>query len=151
MRGSFANRRLLALAMMLLFLMASANAEASQAKPFAEEHVVLQISDGSPQRQTLVLNVASNLIKHYGPETVEVEIVAFGPGLRLLLADNSNRERIARLAEMGVRFAACSNTFAKFTSKLGQEPRLNPHARKVPAGVVRIVELRNQGYHHIKP
>ena len=53
-------------------------------KPFAEERIVLQISDPNPFKQTLVLNVASNLIKHYGQDKVDVEIVAFGPGLRLM-------------------------------------------------------------------
>ena len=41
---------------------------AEEDKPFAEEKIVLQISDPNPFKQTLVLNVASNLIKHYGPD-----------------------------------------------------------------------------------
>ena len=53
---------------------------------FAEKHVVLQISDAS--RQTLVMNVANNLLKHYGPDKIAVEIVAFGPGLKMLFANN---------------------------------------------------------------
>jgi ABC-type proline/glycine betaine transport system substrate-binding protein len=53
---------------------------AAEDKPFAEQKVVLQISDADPTKQTLVLNVASNLIKAYGPDKVDVEIVAFRPG-----------------------------------------------------------------------
>lgn len=118
---------------------------------FAEVKIVLQISDFEPRKQTLVLNVANNLIKHYGPDLVAIEIVAFGPGLRLLLAENSNRDRIAGLAGQGVRFAACDNTMRKFTKDLGEEPPLNPHAVRVSAGVVRIVDLVGQGYLLIKP
>ncbi|HFE47859.1 MAG TPA: hypothetical protein ENJ21_00935, partial [Chromatiaceae bacterium] len=44
-------------------------------KPFAEQRIVLQISDPIPMKQTLVLNVANNLIKHYGVDKVDVEIV----------------------------------------------------------------------------
>ncbi len=39
-----------------------------EGKPFAEKHVVLQISDMDPSKQTLVLNVANNVLKHYGPD-----------------------------------------------------------------------------------
>jgi hypothetical protein len=120
-------------------------------KPFAEKKVVLQISDPDPTKQTQILNVASNLIKYYGPDMVDVEIVAFGPGLRLLFADNANDDRIGGLADNGVRFAACSNTMQKVTKSLGYAPTLNGHAKLVDAGVVRIVELVSQGYILIKP
>ena len=120
-------------------------------KPFAEKHVVLQISNSDVQKQTHVLNVASNLLKHYGPDKIEIEIVAFGPGLRLLLKDNSNTGRIAGLSDTGVRFAACNNTLTAFTRLLGAEPELNNNAVHVNAGVVRIMDLVDQGYMLVKP
>ena len=127
------------------------SAHAAEEKPFAEKKVVLQISDADPSKQTLVLNVASNLIKFYGPDKVDVEIVAFGPGLRLMFADNDNAERIDGLDKNGVRFAACNNTIAKMTKLLGEEPVLNSHAVHVDAGVVRILDLVAQGYTLVKP
>ncbi len=137
----------------LLFLALSAGAPAEEEsdKPFAEKHVVLQISDPNPFKQTLVLNVANNLLRHYGQDRIDIEIVAFGPGLRLLLADNANVNRIEGLSSQGVRFAACSNTIRAFTKKLGKEPELNPHAVRVSAGVVRILDLVAKGYVLIKP
>ncbi len=121
-------------------------------KPFAEKKIVLQISDEDAYKQTLVLNVASNLIKFYGPDKVDVEIVAFGPGLRLLFNENSNNKRIDRLSQdSGVRFSACQNTMSKMTKVLGHEPKLLPDAKPVPAGVVRIIELVEAGYILIKP
>ncbi len=126
--------------------------QAAEDKPFAEKKVVLQISDEDSYKQTLVLNVASNLIKHYGPDKVDVEVVAFGPGLRLLFADNSNAGRIDGLSSSsGVRFSACSNTLSKFTKLLGSEPALNSNATRVSAGVVRIIDLVDQGYTLVKP
>ncbi|UCB53766.1 MAG: hypothetical protein JSW45_07250 [Thiotrichales bacterium] len=124
---------------------------ASEDKPFAEHKVVLQISDADPTKQTLVLNVASNLIKAYGPDKVDVEIVAFGPGLRLMFDDNHNKGRISGLTGSGVRFAACGNTLKKVSKKLGKTPALNSNASQVPAGVVRIIELVNQDYILVKP
>ncbi len=140
----------------LLLLLASlcigfTSAWATEAKPFAEKFVVLQISDPDPFKQTQVLNVANNLLKHYGPDRVDVEIVAFGPGLRLLQAGNDNITRIDGLADQGVRFSACENTIASFTKNLGKPPELTPHAVRVSAGVVRIMDLVGQGYILIKP
>ena len=121
------------------------------AKPFAEQKVVLQISDPDPFKQTLVLNVASNLIKHYGPDKVDIEIVAFGPGLRLLFKNNSNTSRIDGLNDNGVLFSACQNTMNHMTSLLGEKPELHSSAKTVSAGVVRIIDLQNKGYKLIKP
>ncbi|HHC71644.1 MAG TPA: hypothetical protein ENK54_02010 [Thiotrichales bacterium] len=119
--------------------------------PFAEVKVVLQISDPNPFKQTLVLNVANNLLKAYGPDKVDVEIVAFGPGLRLMFADNVNKGRIASLASNGVSFSACSNTMRNMGKKLGHPPELTENAKVVPAGVVRIIDLVKQGYVLVKP
>lgn len=124
---------------------------ASDSKPFAEEKVVLQISDPNPFKQTLVLNVANNLVKHYGPDKVDVEIVAFGPGLRLLFKDNANSGRIDGLTGNGVRFAACNNTITNMTKLLGEKPELHKNATPVSAGVVRIIDLQNKGYKLVKP
>ena len=139
----------------VLLLMAVSNSYQIQAaeedKPFAEERIVLQISDPDPFKQTLVLNVANNLIKHYGQDKVDVEIVAFGPGLRLLFKDNVNTGRIQGLTSNGVKFSACKNTIANMTKKLGHAPELNSNAVPVSAGVVRIIELENQGFKLIKP
>lgn len=145
--------RLLAAALLCLSLVSPGlyAAPAIPDKPFAEAKVVLQISDSDPFKQTLVLNVANNLIKHYGPDKVDVEIVAFGPGLRLLFDDNVNKGRIESLTGSGVRFAACSNTIRAMSKILEHEPVLNSHAARVDAGVVRIVELTGAGYTLVKP
>ena len=119
---------------------------------FAEKHIVLQISDGNPKRQTLVLNVANNLIKHYGPDKIAIEIVAFGPGLKLLFANNEvSVPRIDGLTSNGVKFSACMNTIAAIKRKTGKEPKINKHATKVSAGVVRIIDLVGKYYTLIKP
>ncbi|HEB55044.1 MAG TPA: hypothetical protein ENI98_01815 [Gammaproteobacteria bacterium] len=145
-------KKLLTLCLFLSALATGFSAQASEEdKPFADERIVLQISDSDPFKQTLVLNVATNLIKYYGQDKVDIEIVAFGPGLRLLFKDNVNTGRIQGLAGSGVKFAACKNTIGAVTKKLGHAPELNPNAVPVSAGVVRIIELENQGFKLIKP
>lgn len=144
--------RTLAFTAALLVLASGVHAADPEGKPFATHKVVLQMSDGDPARQTLVLNVANNLINYYGADKVDVEIVAFGPGLSLLFADNPNTARIDSLADgSGVRFAACNNTIAAVTRMRGQEPELTPQATRVDAGVVQIMNLAAAGYQLIKP
>lgn len=145
-------RALKQLSLLVILLLGATSVYGSpENKPFAEERIVLQISDSDPFKQTLVLNVANNLIKHYGTDKVDIEIVAFGPGLRLLFKDNDNAGRINGLTNNGVAFAACKNTMANMGKLIGHEPYLHSSAQTVPAGVVRIIELQNQGYKLIKP
>lgn len=139
------------LAALLMLGLSLGAATANAAGDFAEQKIVLQISDPNPFKQTLVLNVANNLLKYYGPDRVALEIVAFGPGLRLLFEENNNKGRIKSLVDNGVRFSACKNTIRNMGKKLGHPPALNPVAKKVDAGVVRIVELMDKGYKLIKP
>lgn len=116
-----------------------------------ENKVALQISDGGPEKQELLLNVANNVLKAYGPDNVKLEIVAFGPGLRLLFADNAHKDRIQSLAATGVRFSACQNTIKGMTKTLGKAPTINKDAQIVPAGIIRLVDLSAQGYVVVRP
>jgi len=124
---------------------------AQEEKPFAEHKFVLQISDMDPAKQTLVLNVAGNILKAYGQDQADVEIVAFGPGLRLLFQENSNSDRIDGLVGSGVRFFACENTINNMSRTLGEPIKVNSHASSGKGGIVRIKELTDQGYLLVKP
>lgn len=113
--------------------------------------IVLQISDGAPATQTQVLSVADNLLSAYGPGNVKLEIVAFGPGLRLLFDDNANKFRVQSLAASDVRFSACQATIKGMTKTLGYPPKLVKDAVPVSGGIVRIVDLTSEGYLNIRP
>lgn len=112
--------------------------------------VVLQLTDGTPQKHALVLNVATNLMNSYGKDT-KVEIVAFGPGLPLMLVSSPETGRVKALAERGVRFSACRNTMKKLKKVSGKEPPLTKYAVEVQGGAQRIIELVEQGYILIRP
>ncbi|MDH3351453.1 MAG: hypothetical protein OEM51_07880 [Gammaproteobacteria bacterium] len=121
-------------------------------KPFAEAHIVLQLADGDAESQSRVLSVANNLIKHYGgPDFVDIEIVAYGPGIALLYLDNPNRDRIASLQTSAVRFVSCLNTLDTIERTTGERPEVIPEAIPVQTGVARIVERAQQGFVVIRP
>lgn len=135
-----------------LFMMSVATpALSADEATFADYKYVLQISDMDPSKQVLILNNAANLLEAYPPGAVSIEIVAYGPGLRLLFAENANAQRIDSLAQSGVKFSACGVTLKGMTKQLGYEPKLNPDAKVVSGGVVRIGDLVRKGYVYIRP
>ena len=133
----------------------AANQEAIEAvggSTLAQEHLVLQITESDLQRQNLVLNVANNVMKaRGGPDQIDVEVVAFGPGISMLFAQNTHADRIQSLADQGVRFSACKNSIAGATRKLGKEPEMNADAQPVGAGIARILDLVDAGYVLVRP
>jgi intracellular sulfur oxidation DsrE/DsrF family protein len=139
------------LVMTSFFMMLAAPAVSAAEATFADYKYVLHISDLDPSKQELILNNASNLLAAYPPGAVEIEIVAYGPGLRLLYEVNANAKRVDSLSQSGVKFAACGVTVKGHTALLGYEPKLNPVAKVVPGGIVRIGELVKQGYIYVKP
>lgn len=145
----FFRSALLVMSSLLFFSAATPALSADQS--LAEYKYVLHISDMDPSKQELILNNARNLLDAYPPGGVEVEIVAYGPGLRLMFAENVNAQRLDSLAQSGVKFTACGNTLKGMAKLLGEEPKLNPVAGVVPGGIVRIGELVKQGYIYVKP
>jgi len=121
-------------------------------KPFAEAHVILQISDADEYKQTSVLNVANLLIKHYGgPERVDIEIIAFSKGVALYKKNNPLTPRINSLMNNDVRFVVCKNTLDTLTRVNKQAPEIIPGLIYVQTGVAHIIEKVQQGYTLIRP
>jgi intracellular sulfur oxidation DsrE/DsrF family protein len=118
--------------------------------PFAEQYLTLQLSDREPGKQALVLSVANNLLKAYGPDKIAIEIVAFGPGIDLLRAESPNRERVDSLVSQGVQFDICMNTVDTLERE-GKHVNINPKAVKVQVGVARILTLTKNGYTLVRP
>lgn len=139
------------LAMLLLVFSPGTPAQESD-KPFAEAHVVLQLADGDAQTQARTLSVANNLIKHYGgPDFIDIEIVAYGPGISLLYPDNANRERVSSLMANDVRFVGCTNTLDTIERSTGERPELIADVVLVKTGVARLIERAQQDYVVIRP
>ncbi len=119
-------------------------------KPFAEKHIILQLSD--QDNEAVVLDTANNLIKNYGgPDMIDIEIVTFGKGVRLMYADSGHEVRIASLVENGVRFYVCQNTLDTMERTSGDSPQINPAAIRVQAGVAHIIDRVDDGYILIRP
>lgn len=113
--------------------------------------VVIQVSTDDVKQQKIALNNAVNLQKLYGIDNIEIEIVAYGPGLGIMTAASSEASRVKSLAMQNITFSACENTMAKITKKTGKAPVLTEGVQKVKAGVARIIELQEENYSYIRP
>lgn len=120
-------------------------------QPYAQYKMVIQVSEDDPYVWNLALNNAQNVLDYMGQEKVQIVIVTYGPGLRMLLKDSPVAERIASQDAEGIEFDACHNTMMGMAKKLGHLPELVPQAVIVPAGVVRIMQLEHAGFAYIKP
>lgn len=132
-------------------LAAAAADGAAADKPFADHHLVLQLSDDGAKKQALVISVAYNLLKFYGPDRIAIEVVTFGPGTALVRADSPNRKLVDSLVAQGVRFDVCMNTVETIERETGHHVPLNPKAKPVEAGVAQILALTEKGYTLVRP
>jgi intracellular sulfur oxidation DsrE/DsrF family protein len=131
------------------------SAIAADTKP---HRVTIQIDQNDPQVMNLVLNNATNVIEHYRTknEDVDIDVVAYGPGLHMLRSDTSPvQDRIKRLKDMvfpgKIQFSACNNTRQGMEKTEGHEIPILPDATIVPSGVVHLMELQEQGWSYVRP
>jgi intracellular sulfur oxidation DsrE/DsrF family protein len=119
--------------------------------------IAIQVDQNDPQIMNMVLNNATNVIEYYRgkSEDVDVEIVAYGPGMHMLRADTSPvQDRIKHLKELvsgKIQFSACNNTKQGMEKAEGHAISIVPEATIVPSGVVRLMELQEQGWSYVRP
>ena len=89
--------------------------------------VAIQVDQNDPAVMNLALNNATNVVEFYRGrrERVDVDIVAYGPGLNMLRADTSPvADRIRSLKDVAfpdtVRFSACNVTKEGMEKKEGK-------------------------------
>jgi intracellular sulfur oxidation DsrE/DsrF family protein len=138
------------MALFALLVVAAATvapAHAQQAAP-ARSKVVLQVSDADAARWNTALNNAENIQADLGAANVDVEIVAYGPGIGMLKVDSVVGNRIDEALAAGVKVLACENTMRK--QKLTHADMLGKIGY-VSSGVVEIMQRQQQGWAYIRP
>lgn len=145
-------RRLLLTGVLLLAVYPAAAAD-------KVHRLVLQISDNSPEKMNTVLGNASNVARYYAGkgEKFEIRVVAYSGGLNMLRTDKSPvLERIKEVRKdiPTLQFEACNNSIEGMAKAEGKKPSEIPlvdGARIVPAGVVELMELNEQGWTIVRP
>jgi intracellular sulfur oxidation DsrE/DsrF family protein len=114
----------------------------------AKHHLVLQVSDNDPGKWNLALNNAENVQEAFGKDNVDVEIVAYGPGLNMLKADSKVAARLSKALDDNVALLACATTMRK--TKVTQAD-LAGGTKVVPGGIVHIMQRQKEGWNYVRP
>lgn len=142
---------LLAIAVALIFA-----APAIAADNAKTHRIAIQVDQNDPALMNLVLNNVSNLMEYYHSkgEQAQIEVVAYGPGLNMFRDDKSPvKERLAEAKKEipGIVYSMCGNAKAAAEKREGHEVVPIEGVGVVPAGIVRVAELEEQGWVYIRP
>jgi intracellular sulfur oxidation DsrE/DsrF family protein len=124
------------------------------AAPFAvqaqagKQRVVIQVSDAEPGKWRLALNNARNVQQELGAQNVEIEIVAYGPGIGMLKLESEVGNGVSQAMAEGVKVVACENTMRN--QKMKRED-MQARIGYVNAGVVEIMEKQRAGWAYLRP
>ncbi len=115
-------------------------------------------------RWEIALGNIANLLKAAGEDDVEIVLVANGDGVNGYVAHGRNgpkkgacsidmdmTDRISTmtaLSKKGISFLACRNALAAQNISLDDLPQF---VTVVPAGMVQLIKLQDQGFAYIKP
>ena len=136
------------LAALLLPVALGLNPAFAQSAAGAKNRLVVQVSDADPAKWNLALNNAKNVQTDLGNANVDIEIVAYGPGIGMLKAESVVGNRIGEALGTGVKVVACENTM--HAQKLQKSDMLNGIGY-VGAGVVEIMQKQQQGWAYLRP
>lgn len=129
-------------------LMMGALALPTAAQAADKAKLVVQVSDANPATWNLALNNIKNVQKDLGKDNVDLELVAYGPGIGMLKAESEVANRIDEAVDSGVQVMACENTMRG--QKLSKAD-MNAKIGYVKAGVVEILQRQQQGYAYLRP
>lgn len=109
--------------------------------------IVFAVSSPDENDWKMAAHNIPHLISGFQPDPVEVEVVAFGPGIAMLKKDSAVREEIEQMQKQGVHFEACENSMRASHLQIAD---LAPGVGTVPSGIVEIVRKQEQGWSYIK-
>jgi intracellular sulfur oxidation DsrE/DsrF family protein len=113
----------------------------------AKNRALFSVTENDPARWNLVLNNVRAIREGVGSEGIEIEIVAYGPGVAMLKSDSSVKQRIDEAMKAGAKVNACQNTMKGM--KLSPSDMLS-EIGYVPSGVVEVMRKQQQGWAYIR-
>jgi len=122
--------------------------KATPANASQKQKLVVQVSDSDPKKWNLALNNMKNVQDALGKDKVEIELVAYGPGIDMLKLESAAGNRINDAVASGVKLVACETTMD--AQKLTKADMLKSISY-VPAGVIELMQKQQQGYAYIRP
>lgn len=95
----------------------------------------------------LTIGNIRNLLAAFPPNSTDVEVVTYGPGLNMVKKSSSVGADVQALQLVHVRFVACEHTMQAQHVTLAD---LLKDLETVPSGVVEVITRQEQGWSYIK-
>ena len=124
---------------------------ASEDEDFKIHKIVIQMNTRNPEIQAEVISNIVNTSKYFGIDNIQIELVAYGPGIYFLTKQSKYRKRIESLMLQDVVFSACADTLKTIKRVKGIDLDLIDDVVVVKNGVPRIMLLQEQGYSYLSP
>jgi intracellular sulfur oxidation DsrE/DsrF family protein len=120
--------------------------------------VTIQVDQNDSAVMNLALNNVTNIMDAYKAkgEDVQIELVAYGPGLNMFRDDTSPvKDRLKQISALSfpsrIKFSACNITKEGMEKREGHPITIVPEASLVPSGAIRLLELQENGWSYLKP
>jgi uncharacterized protein len=137
-------KRTVTLSVLLLCIFVTSGGAFAQGKT---HHVIFAVTSGDQVDWELSLANMRNLLKGFGSDPYEVELVAFGPGIMILKSNSAVAKDIKAMQDKKVQFMACENAMKFHNLTLAD---LLSDVHPVPSGIVELVTKQEQGWIYIK-
>ena len=120
----------------------------SQTPQTHKHQVVLQMNVDNLDSWNRLFGNIQNIQTVFGADKIQIEVVAYGKGLSLLLKTNSAfEERMKKAIASGVVLDACQNSMRN--RKVATED-LFPFASQVDSGVAELIRKQEAGWSYIR-
>ena len=130
------------LALLLSFCAVTAGAQTPKV-----HHVLFAVTSPDEQDWGLTIGNIRNLLLGFAPDTVEIEVVAYGGGIDMLKKSSSMATAVQGLESPHVHLVACQTVMRNMHLTPAD---LLPGVEFTPSGTVEVVRKQEAGWSYIK-
>ncbi|MEJ6023124.1 DsrE family protein [Ramlibacter sp. PS4R-6] len=116
----------------------------------AKKHrLLIAVSDNDPGKWNMVMNNVKNAQEDVGGvDKIDIEVVAYGPGINMLRSETPVAGHINDLLKTGVKVVGCENTMKNLKLEKSQ---MMSTIGYVPAAVTEIMRKQEEGWAYVRP
>lgn len=109
--------------------------------------VLLEVNQNSHREWATTIDNLRTMEKVVGMNTAHAEVIAWGPGLKMVMKDSPYAKDIQSLAMYGIKFEACHQSMkAEHLTRAD----LAEGVGVVPGAIAEIIKRHNEGWTEIK-
>jgi intracellular sulfur oxidation DsrE/DsrF family protein len=114
-----------------------------------KHRLLIAVSDNDPGKWNMVMNNVKNAQEDVGgADKIDIEVVAYGPGIMMIKNETPVAGHINDLLKSGVKVVGCENTMKAMKLEKSQ---MMSTVGYVPAAVTEIMKKQEQGWAYVRP